>query len=1191
MKKYIFLILLSICLGFLSCSRMEINLEPKKEKASSIIQPYCVVDGVKPPLATRALMDQVTTVSMTANFLRIDEDVDASNTGLYTYTGGVSTPTTTVNWKRSYLIEGTVVSSPDNTPGIHYRSITLDPVQSYKTIVIDNSPNLNDTTHFYHTRMVGWYPRNCVLPRNAVGVAASTLFENNLFNAVREDDVLVGGRARTVLKFSGLDGSKDIMVSNVCEGQHWHRYNSATPHVSDRHPVTNANIYTAPFGHYTTGPEYSNYFKYKHYLSAVRIWAYADQSPQNLSMWGKISNVIIQNQPTTCKIWLPEEKDSEWGEAYEWGSPSNINILTTPMWGNDTNHATDNYSATYPISLTGANSLSNRVYLGYALIRPDNLLSVELHTTNGVYMIDISNFFKKPDDSIVEIFKSGYIYDVMLDLQTTGTIAVLLENESNEHFFDLTTLKEFNLEGQQVWSYRYANCYIVSPLDTRYRREYPVGSGSYEAYSGFCFSATTVGNGQAGILSNGSQKMYPLNAEINPAYAQILWETSLGLISDVELIYRYVRFKIPNPNKEGNAVIAVYDNNGKVLWSWHIWITDYPREQTFTSGTTTYTLLDRNIGATQAIWTNATDALETYGLYYQWGRKDPSPGPPTYNHSQINLLTAPFYDYSSEERRYIEVKQFAQPSLRDGVENPLYFILPAQQTLIYNFNWLYNNYNFLWGYNETTNTLVKTIYDPCPFGYRVTGGELNTFFTGSTPTLTTYGQTYSKNGNTFYFPYTGYKGIDRGLNSLVGEWKYVGRKADYQSALYGMTTGGNYLHRSRVYLSNTASWNEPGVGSYSSTVTLDYANRRVGAPVRCIKSEDFGILLADLNLPSVFGANEFLPIKCSARSSESVITSVKLERKYVLSSNSEDRTDLLFELTPGTSSWNTTYNYQVPDAATIATTTGVFTFVLTVINEAGVSTSRTVSSSFLKISIDYGNWLTVTNPLSAANNQPVVGQSSTLEIGVQSGVQISSVTIGGETATPSQLATEPGYSYASKYTVSNYVSSVSGRFNVPIVINLLDGRVATYNREVPVWGITRGEALTSVNYNNTGQYILSNTANSTTNVATNSAGSSIVASNVLDYGSLFKFSAASATTKLINVKTAKEVIGTTGAFSLGGTGTNYIIAAVSSGDFSIRTASGTKYYWKQTSATNIYLYTRTTNNYTWNIYNATFVEP
>ena len=159
----------------------------------------------------------------------------------------------------------------------------------------------------------------------------------------------------------------------------------------------------------------------------------------------------------------------------------------------------------------------------------------------------------------------------------------------------------------------------------------------------------------------------------------------------------------------------MYDSEKRILWSWHIWITDKPVEISYKEGDTEITILDRNLGATKAIWTGENDALETYGLYYQWGRKDPSMGPPAWNYSPINMITAPYYDYSSEEKNAAEVMRFAAPTLKDAVENPMYLILPTALTQTYYFNWLYEKIDFLWGNSATSGKTHKTIYDPCPY--------------------------------------------------------------------------------------------------------------------------------------------------------------------------------------------------------------------------------------------------------------------------------------------------------------------------------------------------------------------------------------------------------------------------------------------------------------------------------------------
>ena len=223
----------------------------------------------------RSLIDQVTTKQMDSNFLRIDEDLNATNDGLYTFTGNTPSTPYHTNWNKALLLESTVISSPDNTEGIHYRSVSLAPEQSYKMNIVEEKVDgevYRDTTHFYHTRMVGWYPMTCTLPRKE-GVPATAQFDFSEFDAVRlNETVEIDGVPTEVvaLQFKGLDGETDLMVSNVCEGQSWHKYNSATPHKSDVHPVDNSNIYRQPFGHNSTSPVYSNYLTYRHYRSAIR---------------------------------------------------------------------------------------------------------------------------------------------------------------------------------------------------------------------------------------------------------------------------------------------------------------------------------------------------------------------------------------------------------------------------------------------------------------------------------------------------------------------------------------------------------------------------------------------------------------------------------------------------------------------------------------------------------------------------------------------------------------------------------------------------------------------------------------------------------------------------------------------------------------------------------------------------------
>lgn len=881
--------------------------------SSAELPPYS-----KGRLTTRALINSETTVATKANFLRIDEDLALDDNGLYTFTSSKDPASSpyykSVNWYDSYLLEATLMSSPDKDM---IRSAFLDPAQTYKMRIHTDEMDVTDTLDFYHTRMVGWYPMNCGDGEGKAPICKV----GEVYSSVVSESVDASGNGQVSVQFHNLNGQTDVMVSDMLEGQFWHSPD-ASP--SDTHYHSNyapaghptlaegTYIYAPPFGRHSQervmGPngetlqwaiDYDNHFTYKHYLSAVRIYAHAEQSPQILSMWGDIENVVIQNQPTSVKITLPYEKGVH-GVAYDWDNFENFDIATGRIFGEGDTNSDDAVSVTYPISLKTAVADAT-IYLGYALICPDHELEIQLHTTSGVYMVKIPPYVEDEHGNMVDILHASNIYDIVLDMKTNGTVAALLEKEENLRYYDLTrlTIYERPDEGEEDLAiFRYANTYVVSPDHTPKVDEegrYVVDAGGnpvYDQYDGYCFSATTIGNGQSGIISHGTQTLYPASASISPYSARLLWESKLGLVTHVEYIYGYVRFRVPDRTARGNAVIAVYDKEGKVLWSWHIWITDPPQDRVYENGDNDIVLLDRNLGATKERWTGAGDALDTYGLYYQWGRKDPSMGPPSYNYSITDLITAPYWDYSSRERTAAEVTQFARPTTRDGVEHPMFLILPTAQQQAYYFNWIYERNDILWGYYPEDGAIFKTIYDPCPFGYRVPmQSEMATVFRNAA-SRTDYGQVVNSGGNQIYFPYAGYKGVDRDLQSLVLSWNYVGQKGDYMTATISKNNTETFAghptldHRGRVYLTKVNTWEETlNTGDYAYTASdtenkyrvLDYANRRTAASVRCVKNFSVGSIGALLTASQDwFIPGSEIKLTCEAVSSENHISTATL---------------------------------------------------------------------------------------------------------------------------------------------------------------------------------------------------------------------------------------------------------------------------------------------------------------------------
>ena len=1169
----------------------------------ALITPSCVVEShgvsraASSRLAVRSLIDQVTTKRMDSNFLRIDEDLSNINDGLYTFTGNEASTPYLTNWNKALLLEATVISSPDNTEGIHYRSVSLAPEQSYKLNIVEKNNNGvidSDTTHFYHTRMVGWYPKNCTLPRKE-GVPATAQFDYSEFDAVRlNETVEIEGVPTQVvaLQFRGLDGETDLMVSNICEGQSWHRYNADEPHRSDVHPVDNSNIYREPFGHNTSLPTYSNYFTYRHYRSAIRVTAYAEQSEQNLLMWGEIEGVVVRNQPTACKVWLPT-KLGEFGEVYNWSDYKNLPIITTPMFDNDSNHPEYSESAKYPVSMKGA-SLKHEAYLGYSLIEPNRDVELEVHTSSGVYSTTITaaHIIKDNDgnESVVNIFEPGYIYDIKLNLQTNGNIGAILEKESDERYYDLSSLHEFEVDEEitdksLISASKLSNCYILDP------NEYKDDNGN-NIYDGYCFLAMIVGNGDAGIISSGAQTLYPENEDIRPVTAHLLWESSLGLVTDIELKFGYVRFKLSDSSARGNAVIAVYDNDGNVLWSWHIWITDRPAEQSFSVGEHTITLLDRNLGATAATCSSANDALATYGLYYQWGRKDPSMGPPTYNYKPINLNTAPYYDFSSDEKTAAEVTQFAEPTLRNGVENPMYLILPTSQPLSYIFNWTYQRYDFLWGYDNITGMTTKTIYDPCPYGYRVPSSELGALFSMGSGSAGTYGYTRTVNGTQFFFPYAGFKGVDVGLNSLISSWKYVGQKGDYQSSMYcddanASNNGGinQYMHRSRIYVSSANTWTETNVGTYNGNLHTDFANRRTAASVRCVKDETIGSITATLT-PSEksLTANKQITLSYKAHSYGSAIEHIEILASYT-DVNGVKHDKLIREIdgiddyiTDGVVSYITPSDYN--DMGVI--------FHLVIRNEHGLIYTEEVTLVESTIEAHFNRWEdTLNNDITNdSRNFIVVGEEIRYYVNVSANSEPSSVKINGVAATRSG-----GFSGSAVSNTTWYITlskATKGIYAMEVEATSDNKSVTVPMPDVTVYGLKVGSRTTNIDTSGKTMYMLQNSNYTSTQMT--ALDSSLAANTSQNYYNLFTIEGG----MVRSVAREAYLSGTNGTISFATAGTSYTIEA-SGNSINIYTTSGwgwfqQTYYVRQTSDTVVGI-SNSNSNRNWNLLPVTYDIP
>ena len=199
------------------------------------------------------------------------------------------------------------------------------------------------------------------------------------------------------------------------------------------------------------------------------------------------------------------------------------------------------------------------------------------------------------------------------------------------------------------------------------------------------------------------------------ASAKVLWESfgtdvtpSVGdLIKSVSYADGVISFQTADTFKEGNAVIAAKDASGNILWSWHIWLTDQPERQVYYNNAGT--MMDRNLGATSA----TPGDVGTLGLLYQWGRKDPFLGYSSISSSTPAESTitwpAPIESTSSTG------------TIAYATVNPTTFITYNNS----NYDWYYTGSSSTDNTRWTTSEANKSIYDPCPAGWRVPDGGDN----------------------------------------------------------------------------------------------------------------------------------------------------------------------------------------------------------------------------------------------------------------------------------------------------------------------------------------------------------------------------------------------------------------------------------------------------------------------------------
>lgn len=395
-----------------------------------------------------------------------------------------------------------------------------------------------------------------------------------------------------------------------------------------------------------------------------------------------------------------------------------------------------------------------------------------------------------PDDASNKTVVWTTTDEDVVTVSSTGLVEAIGKGEafiyvSSEAYPSITNYCYVNVSGNVVPSGKdlsakgTSNCYIVSE------------SGRYR------FLANVKGNS---------------NKPLSPQSAKILWQTygtntynwANPVVAEVSLEGDYICFTVPADMKNGNAVIAACGGDGEIIWSWHIWACSgfNPESTAHNYFNEAGTVMDRNIGATSA----EQCSVGALGLLYQWGRKDPFPSSSRADAYQVVTI-------ASDKSISFVSSSSSTGTMDYAIANPLTFISGSA-------DWMSKSVDTLWRDDH------KTMYDPCPVGWRLPAGGDNGLWATACGTSTgvtaspvgSYGvnwQNQLASGNVWY-PYSGYM--------------YM-----HSSGLLTWNTGGSTPYWAGTAAAGTGKGYCLTINGMAQQFVSGSVKRYEACPIRCIK--------------------------------------------------------------------------------------------------------------------------------------------------------------------------------------------------------------------------------------------------------------------------------------------------------------------------------------------------------------------
>ena len=418
----------------------------------------------------------------------------------------------------------------------------------------------------------------------------------------------------------------------------------------------------------------------------------------------------------------------------------------------------------------------------------------------------LPNWFKglsktSGDGSIVatgEIGTATLQPDALVDKLAQRNAALKLNSKgSPSDYYDLST---HDVKGNPT-PRNTANCYVIShpgyyKIPLVYGNAITNGNDNFNAYYSYATGTYVLKRFKD---HNGKDITDPWITRSNggknaPDETKYIWSDVTNLlVTHLARAGEFIQFEVsPTFIKNGNVVIAAA-RGGKVVWSWHLWFINDDALNTITCTNFQgydYKFTQEALGMKYTVWNETSyksprsikvKVVQNYGqgspmvpkesvltitqnpgnvrqgstTLYQWGRKDAFPG-------------------EKGERIDISSSNFKQLQYFTIIKPRTFFIngsgwsdTPPDGYTYYN---LWSANNTAYGFND--NPVVKTVYDPCPAGFKMPASNAFTGFTlagnNSSPKNVTGAWNNGWNFNnrianpdaTVYFPASSYREDD-----------------------------------------------------------------------------------------------------------------------------------------------------------------------------------------------------------------------------------------------------------------------------------------------------------------------------------------------------------------------------------------------------------------------------------------------